>query len=231
MAFAGIVGGMERCQYAVVGDRVNLAARLMQNAAWGEILVNKNMLNARGFEFLEKAKVTYKGMSYETVTFQLLKKCSEERIFFSGNMVGRDGEFEKLFNFSGKILQNNVAIVANIYGEAGIGKSRLTYELRQNLEKNNDIYWANCPVDKILKKPFNPFIYFLKQFFHQNPEKTAAENRVFFENDLDNLCKSIPKELDARNMMNVTASGARQEEGELMRTKVRFGRIAWLDLP
>ena len=63
MAFAGIVGGKERSQYAVVGDHVNLAARLMQNAAWGEILVNKNMLNVRAFEFREKGNVTYKGMT------------------------------------------------------------------------------------------------------------------------------------------------------------------------
>lgn len=206
MAFAGIVGGKERCQYAVVGDRVNLAARLMQNAEWGEILVNKNMLNVRTFEFHKKRKVTYKGMSYETPTFQLLKKCPEEKTFFSGNMIGRNSELEKLFNFSREITQNKVAIVANIYGEAGIGKSRLTYELRQNLEKTSDIYWANCPVDQILKKPFNPFVYFLKQFFHQNPEKTADENRVFFKNAFENLCKSIPKEPNT-------------EGGELLRTQ------------
>ena len=218
MAFAGIVGGKERCQYAVVGDRVNLAARLMQNAAWGEILVNKNMLNARAFEFHEKGNVNYKGMTFETPTFQLLKKSSEEKTFFSGNMVGRDIELEKLFNFSSKILQNKVAIVANIYGEAGIGKSRLTYELRQNLEKNRDINWANCPVDQILKKPFNPFVYFLKQFFHQNPEKTAAENRVFFENALENVLKSIEKQPNT-------------EGGELMRTQSVLAGLLGLTYP
>ena len=231
MAFAGIVGGKERCQYAVVGDRVNLAARLMQNAAWGEILVNKNMLNARNFDFLEKGNVTYKGMTFETPTFQLLKKCSEEKTFFLGNMVGRDVELEKLFNFSGKILQNNAAIVANIYGEAGIGKSRLTYELRQNLEKTSNIFWANCPVDQILKKPFNPFVYFLKQYFHQNSEKTADENKVFFENEFENLLESIQKQSNTHNIMSVTASGARQEGRELMRTQSVLAALLGLTYP
>ncbi len=218
MAFAGIVGGQERCQYAVVGDRVNLAARLMQSAEWSEILVNKNMLTARAFEFREKGNVTYKGMTFETPTFQLLKKCSEEKTFFSGNMIGRDLELEKLFNFSRKIIQNKAAIVANIYGEAGIGKSRLTYELRQNLEKIGDIYWANCPVDQILKKSFNPFVYFLKQFFHQNPEKTAAENKVFFENALENVLKSLEKQSNT-------------EGGELMRTKSVLAGLLGLTYP
>ena len=224
MAFAGIVGGKERCQYAVVGNHVNLAARLMQNAAWGEILVDKNMLNARGFEFLEKAKVTYKGISNETPTFQLLKKCSQEKPFFSRNMVGREGEFEILYNFSRKILQNKTTILANIYGEAGIGKSRLIHELRQNLEKKCHIYWANCPVDQILKKPFNPFIYFLKQFFNQNSEKTTAENRIVFENTFNDFYQSFLKLPDTSKVINERVS-------ELTRTQSVLAALLGLTYP
>ena len=39
-AFTGIVGGKQRAQYACVGNRVNLAARIMGAADWQDILVD-----------------------------------------------------------------------------------------------------------------------------------------------------------------------------------------------
>lgn len=40
IAYAGVIGGAERSQYAAVGNRVNIAARLMMSAKWGEVLVD-----------------------------------------------------------------------------------------------------------------------------------------------------------------------------------------------
>ena len=40
LAYTGITGGQARSEYTDLGDVVNLAARLMVKAAWGEILVS-----------------------------------------------------------------------------------------------------------------------------------------------------------------------------------------------
>lgn len=41
MAYAGIAGGQKRCAYTFYGEVVNLAARLMMQAQWGEILLSE----------------------------------------------------------------------------------------------------------------------------------------------------------------------------------------------
>ncbi|HHH49719.1 MAG TPA: tetratricopeptide repeat protein, partial [Saprospiraceae bacterium] len=90
-------------------------------------------------------------------------------------------ELELLIDFAKPLLENKFAGVAYIYGEAGIGKSRLTYEFRQALEKTGEINWLNCPADQILRKSFNPFIYFLKTHFAFTTEQNAVQNKNSFE--------------------------------------------------
>jgi hypothetical protein len=41
--------------------------------------------------------------------------------------------------------------------------------------------WFNCQSDQILRKPFNPFIYFLKNYFEQSPENSTERNLEQFE--------------------------------------------------
>ena len=80
----------------------------------------------------------------------------------TGNGVNRDGK-------------------AGLFGEAGIGKSRLSYELRRRLRDTMAVSWFGCASDQILRKPFNPFIYFLKNYFDQSPENTPERNKELFE--------------------------------------------------
>ncbi len=200
VAFTGMIGSNLRSQYAAVGDKVNLAARLMQNAQWGEILTDKSLSHLKSFEFIKKGTLLYKGISSEVETFQLIKKNLEEKPFFTGSMVGRNAELDKLCAFSSKMIEAQKGGVAFINGEAGIGKSRLTYELRQNIEKKMSVNWAICPVDQILKKPFNPFIYFLKQYFKQVSNDQSSENihnfKEVFNHLLAQLQNNLEKSLD-----------------------------------
>ncbi|MBL7809676.1 MAG: adenylate/guanylate cyclase domain-containing protein, partial [Saprospiraceae bacterium] len=57
-AFTGIIGSEERCQYAAVGARVNLGARLMMQADWSEVLSDENVSRNRNFKF------SYRGDGY-----------------------------------------------------------------------------------------------------------------------------------------------------------------------
>jgi class 3 adenylate cyclase/Flp pilus assembly protein TadD len=184
MAYTGIIGGEKRQQYAVVGNRVNLAARLLKNANWSEILVDTNLSKTRAFEFQNKGEVHYKGIEKAISTFQLLNKKLEEKTFFTGTLFGRERELTQLTQFIETCFSENKTSLATIYGEAGIGKSRLSHELQQNLHKKQDFYWAKCPADQTLRKPFNPFVYFLKTFFNQQVENLEDDNKKAFEEKL-----------------------------------------------
>ena len=76
IAYTGIVGGKERCQYAAVGNRVNIAARLMMKANWGETLVDEEIHKNPHFRFEHKGNITYKGLEESIPTYQLFgKEC------------------------------------------------------------------------------------------------------------------------------------------------------------
>ncbi len=181
IAYTGIVGGEERCQYAAVGNRVNIAARLMNKAEWGEVLTDGEIQKIRFFKFKHKGDITYKGLAEAIPTFQLLGRNMELHHHFAGKMIGRDKDLEKLCHFAQNAFLKRLPSVAYIYGEAGIGKTRLAFELNHKLKQHEPLCWFVCQADQILPKPFNPFISFLKNYFEQSPENAVGENRASFE--------------------------------------------------
>jgi len=190
-AYTGIVGGRERCQYAAVGNRVNLAARLMTYADWGEVLVDEEINKNRDFIFQHRGDIRYKGIKGNVPTFKLIGRNYESTAVHTGRMVGREEELKQLYSFSNPLLEGRPAGLIYIYGEAGIGKSRLTYELRKMLTENQEVKWYVCQTDQILKKPFNPFIYFLRNYFKQSPDASTEINRQHFEARFEALAERL----------------------------------------
>lgn len=203
VAYAGIIGSHLRNQYAAVGDRINLAARLMQNAEWGEILTDKSLAHYKSFEFEAKGNLHYKGISEEIETFQLIKKNLEEKPFFTGDLVGRQQELNKIHSFTSSFMSHKQGSIVLINGEAGIGKSRLTYEVRQALESQFSLFWAHCPVDQILKKSFNPFIYCLKQYFNQSVDNNGELNKTQFEDVFNTLLNKLSDSTENEQILKI----------------------------
>ncbi len=195
MVFTGIIGGKERCQYAAVGNTVNLAARLMVYADWGEVLVDENVNKAKGFGFEHKGDIIYKGFEGPIATYRLAG-VEEQKAFYSGVMIGRDNELQKLVGFASPIFDNTFAGVAVVYGEAGIGKSRLAYETRAALQEKGSVNWYTCQADQILQKPFNPFVYLFRNFFHQSPEQNYDINKSIFEERFRQLIRQCEIRLE-----------------------------------
>ncbi|PHI20182.1 adenylate/guanylate cyclase domain-containing protein [Lewinellaceae bacterium SD302] len=187
-AFTGIVGGEERCQYACVGNRVNLAARIMTNADWQELKVDAELANCPLFRFMPKGKTKYKGISQPVATFSLEgRQQGSGKPDYSGPMIAREKETKDLVEFIDQSIRKKQPGIAYVYGEAGIGKSRLTHELQRKLAERHELGWHLCPCDQILRKSFNPFIYFLRHYFGQSPERNARQNRQNFDDKIDRL--------------------------------------------
>ncbi len=212
LAFTGVIGADERCQYAAVGARVNLGARLMAKANWGEVVADDNVQRNRNFKFNYRGDVQYKGFEQNIPTYVLTGRNLGGRTNFGGDYYGRATELQTLFDFAAPLREGRFAGVAYVFGEAGIGKSRLSYEFRRRLrETMAGVSWFNCQSDQILRKAFNPFIFFLKNYFEQSPENTAERNYELFEaNFLElmyDLTESQHPEADAvRREINRTQS-------------------------
>ena len=126
-------------------------------------------------------------------TYQLIGRNVDEKIGYSGQMIGREKDLEQLLDFIHPSLAQQYSGMAYIFGEAGIGKSRLSYELKMQLKAKSELYWIICQADQILQKPFNPFVYALKNFFEQSPENSPKDNEDRFEKHYSGLVEDSLK--------------------------------------
>lgn len=206
-AFTGIVGGAERCQYAAVGKSVNLAVRLMSHADWGEALVDSEISKNRQYRFRHKGDIKYKGIKGNVPTYMLEGRHIGQIQDLSNPLVGRSREMRQLLDFAEPLFDLRSAGMAVLIGEPGIGKSRLSGELRRALQESRQLAWYTCVADQILRKPWNAFLFFLRNYFEQSSERLPQENQRHFEINFDLLLQSLaqknpPGEVVLRRELN-----------------------------
>ena len=130
----GAYGGTTRRTYGVLGDNTNLAARLMQAAEPGQVLVAENAYELTGdtFNWEALAPIQVKGRSEPVVVFSLagLKEQRAIRLQepkYTLPMIGREAELDLIEQKLDLVLEGKGQIVG-ITAEAGMGKSRLVAE-------------------------------------------------------------------------------------------------------
>ncbi len=133
---AGGLGSDGRQQYGVMGDTVNVAARLEDVSEAGQIVVGPNTyrLTAPLFRFDMLPPVRVKGKLEPIPIYRLvgLKSAPESARGIAGlrsPLVGRASELNMLVE-TATSLQSKKGSVLSILAEAGLGKSRLVSEAR-----------------------------------------------------------------------------------------------------
>lgn len=127
--FCGRRGNDRRSEYAVIGDVVNLAARLMVAAESGVLCDQETFVAAsRQVRFESVPPITVKGHSEPVVVHRpFAERRSASRA--EGRVVGRETERSRLADRLDKLRRDGQGGVIVIEGEAGIGKSRLVADL------------------------------------------------------------------------------------------------------
>src|SRR5207247_6293387 len=129
LAMAGAIGDKES-EFGVLGDAVNVAARLEQAAEPGEVLVGDATyrLTPGLFTYEPQPPVAAKGKSAPLVAWRLLRVETAVTDRAGAPLVGRDAEIAQLVGALDEALTGKGHIVS-IVGEAGLGKTRLVDEL------------------------------------------------------------------------------------------------------
>ncbi|MBK8033505.1 MAG: tetratricopeptide repeat protein [Chloroflexi bacterium] len=181
----GAYGGETRRTYGVLGDEVNLAARLMAQAAPGEILLSETVAGARlaGFALEALAAVQVKGKARPIGLFRLLgrREGSFEARFYTTALVGREDELAVVQAAFQPLFAGRHAGIIYVNGEPGMGKSRLAFETQRRLQSEAPVTWLTGQADQLNRAPLSAFRYFLRPYFGQHREVDTARNLAAFE--------------------------------------------------
>ncbi len=137
--FAGRVGGARRYEYTVMGPAVNLAARLMESAGEGDVLLSPETRREVEHEVLvvEQAPIAIKGIDAPIVPARALNEeyvpaTIRKASFSHAPLIGRDADLALLVHTARQALKSSGRVMA-VVGDVGLGKTRLAEELVRSL--------------------------------------------------------------------------------------------------
>jgi len=191
LVYTGIKGNALRCEYGIIGDTVNLAARLMAKARWGKLWLTEALADRvkERYQLQYKGSVPFKGKLGKINILELAGLQIEAgEHFYEGSLMGRDTEMEQARTFCRPAMAGRFAGILYVYGEPGIGKSRFLHEVCLGFGDQAQI--MRLETDDIIQESLNPFVFWLNHFFQQMDARGAEKADAFadvFEEVLERL--------------------------------------------
>jgi class 3 adenylate cyclase/tetratricopeptide (TPR) repeat protein len=128
---AGYLGGGMKREYTIVGETVNVARRLQEGCPEGEILVSESIYTKTKdlFSYSFFGDLSLKGISRPIKAYMAEGRKGRPSRIPKPRLIGREKEISTIM----EILLGNGGGAVLIWGEAGIGKTRLLDEVEERL--------------------------------------------------------------------------------------------------
>lgn len=144
-----LVGHRGAGREVMIGDAVNVAARLEQIAQPGQILIGDPTyrLVRDAVSATEIGPLSLKGKPEPVGAWQLIEVSSEASGFarqFGSRLVGRESELAELHERFARVTSTRSCEVITVLGAAGVGKSRLSQELVSGLDGRATVVQGRC---------------------------------------------------------------------------------------
>jgi class 3 adenylate cyclase/tetratricopeptide (TPR) repeat protein len=172
IVFAATIGSPTRREYTVIGDEINLSARLTTTCKPMEVLVDTYTRDrtARQFEFKALPPVQMKGKAQPVVAYRLLAERPSETglvaryLSSRWRIVGRDAEVAALRHTADDALGKRGRIIA-LEGRAGVGKTRLVEEVVRHWVAHGGDGFVGQAVSHGFNSPYHLWASFWHAFF------------------------------------------------------------------
>ena len=179
------IGSDLRMDYTAVGQTTHLAARMEQIADPGAIVITPETLRlAEGYvEVKSLGPVPVKGLADAVEVYELTgagtarTRLQAAALRGLTRFVGRDAEVEHLRRVLGQAGAGRGQVVA-IVGEAGVGKSRLTYEFTHSHRVQDWLILEASSVSYGKATSYLPVIDLLKGYFKIGDRDDHREMRA-----------------------------------------------------
>jgi len=168
--------------YGITGDTVNIGARLASHSEADEILVSPEThgLIAPYFNTEAIEEITVKGKTQPTVPYRVTGESTVQNRFEASKQrgfttfTGREQELSTLYSSLEKTLTGDGQFVT-VVGEAGVGKSRLIYEFRHSLNREEiTVVQGRCQAYGA-SIPYFPHINALRRGLNLHDDDATAE--------------------------------------------------------
>ena len=130
-----VLAGRMGDQYTVIGDTVNVAARLQAASRIGAVTVGASTrrMTATTIEYRDLEPLTLKGKSEPIPAWEAVGVVESapgtDPARAAAPLVGRDEELALLRSLYGCAVRESRPYLVTVFGQAGVGKSRLLNEL------------------------------------------------------------------------------------------------------
>jgi predicted ATPase/class 3 adenylate cyclase len=195
----GAYGGDARQTYGVLGDAVNTAARLMEAAQPGQILLSGHLADqvSRHYECRSLGQRTLRGKQSPQALFELVgRQVVEERpsAVFSQPLVGRETDLQHMKAAAKTVLAGRGQLI-RLQGGAGIGKSHLAAAFGREARQLGFRLVVGACQSTTQGTPYFPWRQMLRMLFGLDGETATSAGSVQAVSDQNDHTSRIQHEI------------------------------------